>query len=572
MNTISALITTLFIGLSLYCTGQDTIPGYYYPNKRSFEYQKYYPHRDKDEYDIFKATEFREGIAVVEYFGYRYTDSTSTGGQPAYIPTKIEKYYNKCGVIDTSGRVIVPIIYDEVYVLRRGHYYEFLDGDSTGVVDQNGTELFRLSKNDETSRILGRQYFSTDDHVQYKKDLEYADFIETKIKITDNEDLIYAHIGNRDGIYSVKFKKFIIPIDSSKNYSQEMSNWSLQPVIKRVNYKAEIELSDHHILCEDSAKFRIIDLNTLKLSEPFDDKVRILPDGQFYFEENGQKIVARDVITRKSVFDRKIVEFESYWISYMVYNDTRKVYDQKYKTVYQFIVEENNQFGVFGLNQEIIIPTDYDDLYLMNGPFFWVKEGDKWAVLNAKNEQLTPFEFIDVDQINDENFSSLLYLLNEDTTKLKLINDLQSKKLEKYDAVVRYIWNYPLKKDRKIIFPHFAYWAKKEDGCYFIDYDFVREKLEIDSSAWDRIYTVPSELELSFSGRASKGVRKNGKYGYFGITDIKYDALVINPLEEESSGYVKGKRIFHRESNGWNKYMEWTRQPYKYFNVFPDQP
>jgi hypothetical protein len=561
MNRVIVLLIFVYNFQFQPILAQDTLHGFYNSKDKTVTIPKMYPNRNSDEYDVYKVDPLFYGFGVTEYQGYRYSQEHSNGVIPEATYHHFEGSYMKKGVIDTNGIIVIPIKYDDLYLLGQTKiYYVFTKGDSTGVVDLNGKELFTISRNREELLKFRKKYYGYENATQEKIDRAHVESLITKIKSTSNLNVIKVHKGTKDGLFSVSKNKFIIPLELNMFYTgDEINRWSLHPV----------DVNDYHALCRDSNKYKLLDLETLDISRSIEN-VKLLPESKFYFEEGEDKRIAMDIQNIDHIFKNEILEYETFTNRFTKYNSQLNKTEYPKFTVYHFIFKKEGKMGVCNLQEEIVIPAIYDDIYMIDGVFFWVKKNNMWAVVNAKNEPLTPFDFIDIDHVNTDNFESFLYLFNKDTAKLELINDKMSRMLERHDKVVEFIWERSGQLNRKIILNHFDYWAKKSDGCHIIKFEFNDTSLVVQDETWDRIYSFPCDIYIDPTYFIKTGVRKNGKYGYLNHTQIKFDGLVFNSFNNYCSGYVKRRHSYFMESNGWDKYMEWTKY-LKYINRFPDK-
>jgi len=351
----------------------------------------------------------------------------------------------------------------------------FNNPEEMGVVNNLGAEVLKIAKTG-------------------KKD---------EIKPTLNKDCVFAVQGNKIGLINIRKAKVVIPVE------YDLTNWYEEKYERSRKLVYHIELNDFSAIAKKDHLFYLFNLTTGQRSGPYVDVMRTGPKNFFVKSADGQtKIIDLDFQTVKKIPGSIIDAYEEYVIS-----------------------QRNDKYGVYHVDGSEVFPCIYDDLYFINDDAAWVKKNDAWAMFSFDGEKQTPFEYLEIEKINDLFLENLLSVTHLDTTagNLKIqreyagINDCPN-------DLKSLIYGIQQLKGSKRLFNTYLdktssanrSFVKSHDGYHMI-YPPLNE---VEPEAWDMVYYVPDCIDPS----GMIAYKKGNKYG-LEKAEVKYEGILYDSLE-----------------------------------------
>lgn len=483
---------------------QEKIEGFYDSKAKKF-HPKVNLIEDSDL--AYQCEPFKEGYAIVH--------KSQNGGSRRPV-----------GVIDTSGKVTVPFIYDDLEwtLFGRSRYFLFYTVDSIGVVTVSGKELLKYKRN--WSRDLSRcgkrcydQQGETGTFLTYKRNAD--------------QEFAAVKINSKIGLYSLTQNRFVMPVE----YDCEMrESWPCD--LCRAGYD-DILVTDRYALCKKNGMKIAYDLATGEKSDAYKD-ITVLKNKEVYLRtKEGKRMLVNDVIHPKSVVDDEVLE---------CFNG-------------HVLVKRNGKVGLMDLDKTLKIPLKYDDIWFFDKRYVWVNSNSLWALADYKGKLMTDFVFLDIQNLNADYFTDFLYCTKLDTSGGAMYMKSYSTNADKKNLIKMLARNNLERIDKRIIFSAwysdsdrdtYSY-ARKADGFHRLYCD--EKTVEIAEESWDAIYYIPADGPFW-------GYKKGDKYGLT-TTDVNYEAILF---DADSSVKESGKKVrkgyvyihkIHTPDNKWEKEGEY---------------
>ncbi len=485
---------------------QEKIEGFYDGKAKRFHPNVNLTH-DPDLF--YECDPFKEGHAVVH---------------------KIQKKSGRhlSGVIDTSGKVIVPFIYDDLEweLFGRSHYFLFYAGDSIGVVTVSGKELLKYKRNwSKNLSGCGKRCFDqqgeTGTFLTYKRNAD--------------QEFVTVKMNSKIGLYSLDQKRFVIPVE----YDCEMrESWPCELCREG---GGDIAVTDHYAVCKKNGMKNAYDLTTGEKSDVYEDIIVLKSNEVYLRTKEGKGMLVNDVIHPRNLLQYEVLEsFNNY-----------------------ILVKADNKMGMMNSNKEMKIPLEYDDIYFLDGRYLWVKKNGWWAISDDEGNLKTAFEFMNIQYLNTGYFNSLLYCTKLDTTGGTMYTKNYSPGIFGLENTIKALARKSLKnKDSRITFSaspdrdgsrsyNTETYAQKADGFHRITCDETSVKIAEES--WDAIHYLP------LTSNGFRGYKKGNKYG-LKTTEVNYEAILFdaNPIEYTTNekrvrkGYIYGN-LRYSPKDKWEK-------------------
>lgn len=509
------ILIYLFLAGNAFNQENDTvnIKGYYHPFNKTFTYEKTTAHPTKDAYVKYFADAFDKGLSVVrkEHFFYTKKDGVETSNKTVQF-----------GVIDTTGKVIIPCAYYNLYSLKSesdSSYFYFYTKDSITLINILEENILVIRR--DSPKVSDKIYFGT------KTQFLAADF-------QGNLVLIYNGLFQ---LYNIDEKKFIIPPlnpDANTQSNIEQLKYGFNEGNKnflvytntpfRVDYDELKQRDDIFDLYGKSLNFFVYDKNNscfssaYKLISKYNDSLVFLQDtiGNSYLTSNPCNPRNLYNFEYLEVFPtNEIADYFSFSHDMMRY--TGESYFQPF-----YLAKNNDKYGIIKTDSTVLIPFIYDDIYVINDSLFWVKKNNNWAVSTINNVLLTGFDFIDIDKMSQVYFTNLMYYSRLDHS---MVGKTYHKYVRAHDDDISSISNQAglIKRFEK---SHNYYTnlvgspliAKKSDGYHLLTINDSTQKIEIDPINYDNILLVPGYRP---------GLQIGDKYG-IEPDDISYDGVLID--------------------------------------------
>lgn len=280
---------------------------------------------------------------------------------------------NKFGFIDTSEKIVIPVVFDEirdykygVAAAKKGKNWGFIDKAGNWVVKNNYDEVEDFSE-------LG---LSSVTH-------------KFKSGIINKEGKIIVPI-QFDGIrYISIFKDSLIPVSKQKNPFSSQDLWGIYDItgklvipvmydgldVSTALFRGSFDSMEFtpYIHVSFNGKWGVVDRNN-KIVVPFkyesSECIRKFQNGFFAVKTN----------EKWGVVNEKGIEVISPQF------DQIRIYSLGF-----FAVKMKTKWGVINLNNSTVIPIEYDDIYHV-GKKYWVAQKDKhWGVVDSTNTIICNF-------------------------------------------------------------------------------------------------------------------------------------------------------------------------------------
>jgi hypothetical protein len=191
-----------------------------------------------------------------------------------------------------------------------------------------------------------------------------------------------------------------------------------------------------------------------------------------------------------------IVSIDNKIILPAVYDDVFYMYTNEH----MFYVKNKNKHGIVDSANKIIIPIIYDDLFHLNKNRFRVKNNGVYGVVNSENQIIIPVEYTEIsyDNITVNSNDQIVQVKKGDKIGIMDINGTTILPVE-FDSIICYD----------------TICRVSKDSMYY----FARGSTVNYKEAYEEIYSLANMFRI----------KKNGKYG---ITNYKGD-VIIEPVYDE---------------------------------------
>lgn len=428
----------------------------------------------------------------------------------------------KWGFIDETGKVAIPLIYDDVEYFTRNGLSAVKRNGRYGFINQQGKEIIPVIYETVESEQL-------DDIVIVRKNYRWAFFANTGNQLTDflYNDVQRAWKGDdttffENGPASVKIKGKYIFLDKN-----------LQPAFANLTLDSATSFdSNRNAIVVKNGKFGILK-NDGRLAIPI--KYTAIenynsngnPNPEFYrlTKDSGYELLNTDL--------RKVAESDEEFFN-ITYSD---------KTKYISFKDFNNKFGVVDQQGNIKVAFIYDEsLYFDGNTFSIAKRNGMQGIIDINNKEIIPLKYSSVSHIDDDELN--LFIL-ENSDEVKIVNLSNKVILSGYNQIES-IFNQPLK---------FIVKKNKKYGIVDLDNKIILPIEYDEISNW-----------TEYGPRISKFIVKNGKTGLIDENTFK---ITVPPVYDEFK-YINGL-IFVKKNNKAGIIDEKGKIicPFIYDEVFP---
>ena len=391
----------------------------------------------------------------------------------------------KCGVVDVSGDIIEPLIYDDVTYDYRENTFQLY---KNGTCETHAKPIKKAS-----AILLNKEYDSVEAFYE-----QYGIYLVGK---TNKMGVVRVH----DGI-----SETIVPIEYDK---------------------IEVLFSGiHMLLAKKAGQYRMMKITkNTKTMFPFYDKI-----GPFYRNEYAP--VYRDglmgVINNKGE-EIVPVQYE------MMDNDAFSIFPIDNHGGCAFIFKKGDKLGVFKHTGELLLPFEYNEIEHLStfpidnhgGCAFVIKKGDKLGVFKHTGELLLPFEYAEFD------YEGIFYRTPEHKSKNKMVMIMPSCDYSTALIPVKENNGWGLVDSKfKFVVPC-VYRAIRQDtdNKLILLKKKGHDLLVMTKDGPQITYTATNKLEQYSSVRKFNNgfgiVRKDNKYGYI---NEEYDEIVPCIYDEAS--------------------------------------
>ena len=275
----------------------------------------------------------------------------------------------KYGAIDSTGKLVVPLIYDKFEYPDRYDYYQGMIevrlGNKTGLIDLNHVILVPLAENQSIEPFsFQNDLVKVTTHKAISKSFPedtYTDIAEEKV--------FSEYVVNTKGDILVKTDKPFKHFDSDLKLYNQANNYGL------INNRAEILLKAEFEAIETDTSTSVIVSkgNKFALATKTDDGVWRVQD---YYDN-----------------------IEAAYIGEQLREKIKTELDEDERSeIKAYIVENNNAYGVIDRLNKQLVPIIYDDVEVQ-GVLFRVKQNGKYGLLNHNNQFVIDVEYDDIQPI-----------------------------------------------------------------------------------------------------------------------------------------------------------------------------
>lgn len=437
------------------------------------------------------------------------------------------------GLIDVTGKILIPCIYQKILKTGNKDLFVFNKSDSLGIYNITKGIIYQIPAKTGTHNNF---FFAIDKNINY-----------CLVKIND----LY-------GVFSYYKEKLVVPSEYSK-----------------------IDLYNNTAVCQILNKYVVYNCEEETKSDIFKE-VYPLDNGKYFFIRllNGKATVCTDAVSPfNSVF--------------------RKINKEKALEFYNkhVICENNGKIGLMDEYGNEAVPFIYDDIFFFDKQMLLVKRDNFWAISDYRNNVLSEFQFINIEQQNQINLNNFIQFSGIDTSGL-LINrylnyestfDMSNKNLlaeikKKLITLKNELYSRHLSKYDNSIFPRYA--LQNKDGFQIITI-LSSEKIKIDSLCWDSVFMIPGIHSYPFE----IGVRKGNKFGYYDSKQnakkyLKYDgiyfyyelfyhrSIMFSGTHNESSPFtvVKKGYVYDKSSYPKTNWLKRLTTPPNYSAKYQGKP
>lgn len=494
------------------------------------------PKKINGQYNAFKKTYFFKAIDAENMkVTHLYVADNMDGawGIAQYTRTNDEKSDERIttyGIIDTSGTILVPFIYDKLYTTKNKTNFLFKRNDTIGIVEVHKHEVFSMPG-----------YYSNP-----KNKHNSTNFIR---KDTLNSYCVYR-LNGFFGVFSFTKSKIVVPA-----------------------LYDEINVYGNTAICKTDKGCCGYNCLT-ELSTQFYKRIEVLNQGKsFLVTSNDQHLfICNDISKPHASFNKALNKDE--------------VLAFKNGLI---IAKLNGKVGVTDQNGNEKLPYVYEDILFFGNEFFIVKRNELWAVTDGNNVLKTAFEFINVEQQNRINYTNLLYFSAIDTSAASLSKAHAYVDGDHIAVLTNEVMYYQLQIDAEKLAEELdghelsactkedyknTYVLQKKDGFHLVTLTRNDPHVVVDSLNWDAVYIIPK----SYDSYHKTGVKKGKFYGYYQEGEavkayLKYDGVFYHsPLHNKSfnslwsSPYViiKKNYVYYERSVVRVAWWKWPFTPSNY--------
>ncbi len=519
-NVIENIIFIYLLSANIaFSQENDTVnlKGYYHPFNKTFTYEKTTAHPTKDSYIKYFADAFDKGLSVVRKEHFFYTEKDGVE-----ISNKTVQF----GVIDTTGTIIISCRYDNLYHLKGNGdsaYYYFYTKDSITLMNMDEKNLLVLRK--DSPKISDKIFMGS----------------KTQFRNIDFKGNLALSYNGRFQLYNIYKKQFIVPpFYSNSESSIDQMKYGIIEIKKRfvlysntpykVDYNEINDRKDLFDLYGNSLDFFVYDKETFCFSKRF-KLITLYNDSLIFLQDTiGNSYLTTNPCNPSNLYNLDYIEVfpTDELANYFSFSNdhTRDILHLNGKSFFHpfLLAKLKDKFGIIKTDSTVLIPFDYDDIYVINDSLFWVKKNNKWAISTINNVLLTKFDFIDIEKMSQIYFTNLMQYSRIDHS---MVGKTYHKFVRAHDADISRIscdaglikrfeksHNYYTNLVRSPLI------AKKSDGYHLIsiDKDDSIDNFQVDPNSYDNILLVPGY---------SPGFQKGDKFG-IEPNDISYDGVLID--------------------------------------------
>lgn len=393
----------------------------------------------------------------------------------------------KWGFIDETGKVAIPIQYDEVEYFTKNNLSAVTNNGKSGFINKNGTEVVPIIY----ERVKSEQL---DDLVIVRKDHKWAFFNNQGKQLTD---FLYADVQRTwKGDDTTFFENG--PASVRQNGKYLYLNKNLKPAFPKLVFDSATSFdSNRNAIVINNGKFGILKNDgriavpiQFGLIENFNSNGN--PHPKYYFLSKG-KI---NILLNKNLTKIAETRNDIYEHSFIVQNNL--VSFKNFKDKYGLVNSEGKE----------IIPFLYDEpLYFEGQDFSIATRNKKFGIINLDHKSLIPFKYSAIGQLDSDD-KKVLFKASDESGEA--IIDLGGKVILDGYASIQSIFNVPLK---------FIVEKNNKFGIVDVKNNIILPLVYDEISDW-----------TEYGPRHSKFIVKNGKTG---LIDDKSFKVTIPPVYDK---------------------------------------
>ncbi|MBP9795871.1 MAG: WG repeat-containing protein [Chitinophagales bacterium] len=443
-----------------------------------------------------------------------------------YINTKLNGKY---GILDTTGKIIVPFIYDE-YIYFEESIAIVKKDNLMGIIDTTGKVILPINYHSISIK-------SNNIWILQKEQTGTKAIYDNFTGVSSPEFQDYRKIN---------YKYYMIGINKKFRLYNIITNQQTKE-----QYDDIREIENEYFRVENDKKYGILN-NQFKIILPVGyDKIQ-----SFYF--NAFKVERNNLTGIIDTSNKTIIPIKFKSLS----------------KVDNFYVALDNKYGIIDLKNNIILPFKYDSLILFRNSTVLAKLNNKFGILGFKNEILVPIVYEEVYQLG-------IFCIFRKANKYNVFNISNKIMLGPFNSYIIDLdanilvnendtWRY-LNPDQKL---KESIIAKEKDKLFFIDgngklikkitgsyYDRVGDKLfvlKIDDKyslvdnrgkqLTKRLYDDYTQFRHGFAA-----VKFGQKFGYINKTGQEVTSFIYDEADQFYLGKARvriGQKTFIIDSGG----------------------
>lgn len=439
----------------------------------------------------------------------------------------------KYGAIDSTGKLVVPLIYDKFEYPDRYDYYQGMIevrlGNKTGLIDLNHVILVPLAENQSIEPFsFQNDLVKVTTHKAISKSFPedtYTDIAEEKV--------FSEYVVNTKGDILVKTDKPFKHFDSDLKLYNQANNYGL------INNRAEILLK---------AEFEAIETDT-------STSVIVSKDNKFALATKTDDGVWRV----QDYYDN----IEAAYIGEQLREKIKTELDEDERSeIKAYIVENNNAYGVIDRLNKQLVPIIYDDVEVQ-GVLFRVKQNGKYGLLNHNNQFVIDVEYDDIQPIkvtgNYDHVDGYLLSRNNQQSivdnkgkvlippsNIRIVDELDGFYLKGILIKEGKYGIYDFENKQYILEPKYEKLIKAfSNDLILVQLEGRKQLLNKDGSVINSNLTQYVEFEKGYEENSLSVKTADNKYGiisYSGETIIpaEYDYIEVNKLSNNYLSLISG--------------------------------
>lgn len=471
----------------------------------------------------------------------------------------------KWGFINEKGKLVIPIIYDEVDYFTQNNLCAVVKNGKSGFINKNGKEIIPIIYDDVRSEQL-------DDIVIVKKNKKWAFFDNQGKQLSD---FIYDNVFRTD---YYDFSKDIFTRDKStffkngavlvlKNRKYEFLNEKIKPAFQNNQFDyATVFDAFKNAIVKRNGKYGMIK-----------------PNGDFKVP------LEYDFI---EPYDTNHGNFSEYYNArkgkvYSIFNQNLKKIGESFEPIYNNFRTDNpaisfknvkGKYGVVDRNGNIKIPFIYDEELQFDGKNYAIaSRNNEKGVIDNQNKILIPFgkQFIYeiFDQFDEKPKESPNYFIVKNENFAKIVNFDNKIILNGYEGIQPIFYDHSkfiVKKNKRLgvvdinnkilapmIYDEFTDWVEYgPENRHIVKIGAKYGMLEQKTFKMK----IPPIYEFVFVARDKIFVGKNKKYGIIDLNNNILCSFIYDEIKPDlgfGSGFGdnkiyarKGKEYFEIDTNG----------------------